>query len=131
MPEHIRESWQSPLREDEWHPTPIKTADTLTRTGGVAFVTKWQVAEVIARVGLTLRPTAIITTEPVRRFTSTPIQCTVYSVDDADSRSPDRGECTEEGGFAHVWHGDVQDPVLWYRRESFYKEMRGASSLKT
>ena len=63
MPKIMREKMETQLVAGEWN-VDVKKADELCHRGGVAIVKKAQIPEVLARVGESLRPTAMVTAQP-------------------------------------------------------------------
>ena len=60
LPDSIKKSLQPRLSESDFHSSTIRTADSLDRHGGVAYVNSVMAAEVRSRVGFTLQPTAVV-----------------------------------------------------------------------
>ena len=62
LPEAARVRMQSTLLQSEWH-VPVHIPQTLSSRGGVALVPKDLIADVVARVGYTANPVAMVVTQ--------------------------------------------------------------------
>ena len=62
LPKHLRDRQVVKLYQHEFR-DPVKTEDDLDNRGGVANVSKQKLLEVVARIGETMEPTAVLTTQ--------------------------------------------------------------------
>ena len=82
MPRMMRDKMESRLVPEEWD-AEVRDARDIDARGGVALVKKNDVPEVLERVGVTLRPTAILVSQPGHELGPPPTHppgCTPHSV---------------------------------------------------
>ena len=62
LPDAARIRMQTTLLQEEW-PVPVHMHQTLGRQGGIAYVPRAHVADVVQRIGFTAQPVAIVVTQ--------------------------------------------------------------------
>ena len=91
MPKVMREKMATQLVAEEWN-VEVKKAEELCHRGGVAIVKKMQIPELLLRVGESLRPTAMVTSQPawelhMKGYKSTKVSCSLKVItEDGEQR---------------------------------------------
>lgn len=84
LPQHALHQNRTKLVQAEWS-CKVRAAEELSRQGGIALVPKSLVPQVLATVGTTMQPVAMLTSQPawelhLKGYSSTQVTCTLQTV---------------------------------------------------